>query len=124
MDFQRAACAVGSPPSDEGVVSGEGRRGAEAKAKPGRRDELRKLWDAHLRPRAERNPAHELYLYCYDDAEPNTVRLIEVYADRDSLQANAGADWFADYIRESAPLLDGAPEFATAIPVWAKGFEL
>jgi hypothetical protein len=30
--------------------------------KPGQRDELRKLWDAHPRARVEGNAAQELYL--------------------------------------------------------------
>jgi quinol monooxygenase YgiN len=96
----------------------------EAKAKPGKRDELRALWDEHLRRRAEANGAQELYLYCYDQGDPDTVRLIEVYSDRAAMDANAGAAWFADYMRATGPLLAEPPKMALAEPVWAKGFSL
>jgi quinol monooxygenase YgiN len=96
----------------------------EAKVKPGKRDELRALWDEHLRPRAEVNVAQELYLYCYDQEDPDTVRIVELYSQPDAMQANAGADWFADYLRASAPLLAEPPKLAMGEPLWAKGVAL
>ena len=94
------------------------------KARPGRRDELRALWDEHLRPRAEANPAQELYLYCYDVEDPDTIHMVEVYGDRDAMAANASTPWFGEYMRVAAPLIDGRPEMITAEPVWAKGYAL
>jgi quinol monooxygenase YgiN len=91
---------------------------------PGRRDELRALWDEHLRPRAEANPAQELCLYCYDAADPDLIHVVEVYGDPSEMERNARAPWFANYVRASGPLLAGAPVMVTAQPMWAKGYAL
>jgi quinol monooxygenase YgiN len=94
------------------------------RTRPGRRDDLRALWDEHLRPRAEVNPAQELYLYCYDADDRDVIHMVEVYADPCEMQRNARAPWFAEYLRASAPLLAGPPTMATSHPVWAKGYAL
>jgi quinol monooxygenase YgiN len=94
------------------------------RSQPGRRDELRALWDEHLRPRAEANPAQELYLYCYDATDPDVIHMVEVYGDPSEMERNAEAPWFADYMQASGPLLAGAPTMVTAHPVWAKGYKL
>jgi quinol monooxygenase YgiN len=94
------------------------------RTKPGRRDELRALWDEHLRPRAEANIAQELYLYCFDAKDPDVIHMVEVYGDPKAVGRNAAAPWFADYMRAAAPLIDGAPQMVTAEPLWAKGYAL
>jgi len=96
----------------------------KVRAQPGKRDQLRALWDEHLRPRAEANAAQELYLYCYDTEDPDAVHIVEVYGDPAAMAQNAGAPWFSEYMRAAAPLIDGRPEMATAEPVWAKGYAL
>jgi quinol monooxygenase YgiN len=93
-------------------------------AQPGRRDDVRALWDRHLRPRAEANQAQELYLFCEDADDADAFHLVEVYTDPGAAQENARAPWFADYMREVGPLLAGRPRMISARPVWAKGFEL
>jgi len=94
------------------------------KAHRGRRDELRALWEEHLRPRAEANPAQELYLYCLDAEDGDVIHIVELYGDPAAMAANASAKWFGDYMREAAPLIQGLPEMITAKPVWAKGYAL
>jgi quinol monooxygenase YgiN len=94
------------------------------RTQPGKRDELRAVWDEHLRPRAEANAAQELYLYCHDANEPDVIHLVEIYGDPAEIQRNANAPWFADYVHASAPLLAGQPTMVTAEPVWAKGYTL
>jgi quinol monooxygenase YgiN len=89
---------------------------------PGKRDELRALWDEQLRPRAEHNQAQELYLYCDDAADPDAIHIVEVYGDPDAIERNATAPWSAHYMRDSAPLIAGAPAMVTARPVWTKGY--
>jgi quinol monooxygenase YgiN len=95
-----------------------------ARTQPGRRDEVRAVWDRHLRPRAEANPAQELYLFCLDEDDADAFQLVEVYSDVEAAQANARAPWFAQYMREVGPLIAGRPAMTTARPVWAKGFAL
>ncbi len=92
--------------------------------KPGQRAELRKLWDTHLSARVEDSPAQELYLVVEDATDPDTLHLVEVYADRVQMARNAEAPWFADYLRAAEPLLSGPPAMTTGEPVWAKGYRI
>ena len=94
------------------------------RTKPGKRDELRALWDEHLRPRAEANAAQELYLYCFDTEDRDVIHMVEVYGDPAEIERNAEAPWFAQYVRAAAPLIDGPPQMVTAAPQWAKGYAL
>ena len=95
------------------------------KAKPGKREDVHRLWDKYLRPRVERSETQELYFFCYDDNDPDTFYIFELYNDRQSLVDNGQAEWFADYMREVGPLLqDGMADFGSTTPVWAKGASL
>lgn len=91
---------------------------------PGRRAELRELWDIHLRRRVETNSAQELYLVVEDAVDPDALHLIEVYGDPEEMARNAQAPWFAEYLNEAGPLLAGPATMATGEPVWAKGYRL
>jgi quinol monooxygenase YgiN len=91
------------------------------RTRPGRRTALRELWDQHLRPRVEASQAQEAYLVVEDSAQPDVLHLIEVYNDPRQMQRNAAAPWFADYLAEASPLMDGAPATFTGTPVWTKG---
>lgn len=94
----------------------------EVSAKDGKRDEVRALWNRHLRPQLERaDSAQELYLLCEDASDPNKLLLIELYDDRSRMLANAEAPWFHAYMQEVAPLLDGQPRMSIGNPRWAKG---
>lgn len=86
----------------------------------GKRDEVRRVWEKHLMPRIAANPAHEAYFYCYDENEPNTVRVFQQYADRASSEELLRASWYAAYLEEVSPLLAGEPEVRVATPIWAK----
>ena len=93
----------------------------KTKTKSGMRDEVRNLWEQHLQARAEANTAQELYFFCYDNNEPDTILLFEVYNDPAALDDNAKSDWFAAYMEAVGPLLDGMPEIDMTTPVWVKG---
>lgn len=89
--------------------------------KPGKRDEVRALWEEYLKPRAEANDAQEVYFTCYDDQNENVMYLFELYGSHDAMGANAGADWFQEYMGKVFPLLDGQPEMSMTTPIWSKG---
>jgi len=96
----------------------------KTKTQPGKRSEVRRLWDEHLRPRVEANAAQEVYFFCEDTQDPDTFYLFEIYANQEAMGENAGAAWFADYLRAVGPLLTDQSEVSTAVPVWAKGAAL
>jgi len=90
------------------------------RALPGKRDEVRRVWEKHLQRNIAADAAHEAYFYCYDDSDPDTIRVFQQYADRASSQEFLAAPWYAAYVSEVTPLLAGQPEIRAATPVWAK----
>lgn len=89
---------------------------------PGRRDELRRLWQEHLQARVEQSAVQEFYLVVEDADDADTLHFVEVYADGAQMVANAEAPWFGAYLAAVKPLLAGPPRVATGRPVWAKGY--
>jgi quinol monooxygenase YgiN len=92
----------------------------KGKARPGRRDEVRTLFEQHLAPRAVANPAQEVVVWSADNTEPDTFYLCEIYGDSMAMEANARAAWFAEYMDAVSPLLATQPELMTATPMWMK----
>jgi quinol monooxygenase YgiN len=91
------------------------------RTKPGKRDEVRRLYEQRLVPRAEENDAQEVVVWCADHADPDVFHLFEIYRDSEAAQASSQAPWFWEYLTEVGPLLEGQPEVRTAEPTWAKG---
>ena len=89
------------------------------RALPGRRDDVRRTWEDHMRPAIAANPAHAAYFYCLDGSDPDVIRAFQVYDDaaaaRDFLQTAA----YAAYVQAVDPLLTGPPEVSTAAVAWS-----
>jgi quinol monooxygenase YgiN len=91
------------------------------RALAGKRDEVRRVWERHLQPHIAASAAHEAYVYCFDDSDPDMICVFQQYTDRAASQAFLAAPWYAAYVKEVTPLLAGPPQLRTATPVWAKG---
>jgi quinol monooxygenase YgiN len=89
----------------------------------GKRDDVRRAWEKHVKPHVAANPAHEFYFFCYDDNEPDTIRVYQQYTDRASSEEFMKGSWYRDYLDEVASLLSNPPEIRAATPVWTKGIE-
>jgi quinol monooxygenase YgiN len=92
----------------------------KGRAQPGKRDEIRKLFEAHLAPRALASEAQPIVVWCADNGDPDGFYLWEVYADPASMEANGRAPWFGEYMAAVGPLLGAQPEVTTATPLWVK----
>lgn len=90
------------------------------KTQPGKRNDLVALWERHLRDRARESDQQIRYVLALDMADPDTIRISEVYATKAAFEANAQAPWFAEYMAEAGPLLATEPEFHMTIPHWVK----
>lgn len=91
------------------------------KTLPGKREEVRRVWETHLLPSIQARQAHDAYFYCYDDSDPDTIRVFQRYADGvDPLNFMQGPAYDA-YIEAVSPLLAHPPEIHTATVAWAKG---
>ena len=91
------------------------------KAKPGRRDDVRRVWEKYARDYVAAGNGTLSYYYCYDDSDPDTVIVFQLGADQGSNQDFVKQPWFAHYQREKAELLAGPSEVRTATPQWVKG---
>ena len=60
------------------------------------------------------------YVYAFDSQDENVIRITEVYETMAAFEENSKAEWFAAYMQEAMPLLDGEPEFHMATPQWIK----
>lgn len=90
-------------------------------AKPGRRDDVRRVWEKYARDYVAGSDRQPAYYYCYDDGDPDTIVVFQLHAGRDGGDEFTRQPWFADYERETAALLAGPSEFRTASPQWIKG---
>jgi quinol monooxygenase YgiN len=90
------------------------------KTRPGKRDEVLKLFRQHLAPRATGNPAQEVVVWVADAADQDTFHLFEIYSDQAAMEKNAKADWFGAYMAQAGPLLAGMPEMRVGEPRWIK----
>lgn len=90
-------------------------------AKPGRRDDLRRVWEKYVRAYVAGNDGALNCYYCYDDNDPDTIIVFQLSADPTVGLEFGKQPWFADYQRETAALLAGPSELRTATPQWVKG---
>lgn len=88
--------------------------------KPEKRDDVRRVWEKHVRPRVEANPAHEAYFFCYDDKHPDVISVFQLYSDAAAAQDFMSGSWYAAYLEEVAQLIQSPPEITPASLVWAK----
>ena len=74
------------------------------RTKPGKREELKALWEQHLKQRAAQNEMQSHYVYAFDSQDENVIRITEVYETMAAFQANSQADWFSAYMQEAMSL--------------------
>lgn len=86
----------------------------------GKRDEVKAVWERHMQPRIAANAGHEAYFYCYDNNDPDVIRVYQQYSDAEAMQIFLAHPGYADYLREVEPLLASPPELVTATPIWIK----
>ena len=87
------------------------------KAKPGQRDEVKRVWERYARDYIAGSTLG--FYYCYDDADPDRI-LVFGLGDPASLQDFARQPWFADYQRDTHALLAEPGEIRRATPQYAK----
>ncbi|KRA39252.1 MULTISPECIES: putative quinol monooxygenase [unclassified Nocardioides] len=88
---------------------------------PGRRDDVQKVWEAHMAPAVADNPGHVAYFYCFDNTDPDAISAFQVYDSAESSQRFLETDAYAAYLRAVEPLLSGPPQVTALTPMWAKG---
>ncbi|MGH9898600.1 MAG: putative quinol monooxygenase [Pyrinomonadaceae bacterium] len=91
------------------------------KTQPGKRDQVRKVWERHMQPNIASNPGHEAYFYCFDNTDPDSICAFQIYTNSESLQEFLKTESYATYLKEIKPLLAEPPQVTSFTPMWIKG---
>ena len=91
------------------------------KTQPGKRDEIRSVWERHMAPTVSSNPGHVAYFYCFDNADPDAISAFQVYESSEASQEFLTTDGYAAYLKDVESLLSGPPEVVALTPIWTKG---
>jgi quinol monooxygenase YgiN len=89
-------------------------------AQPGRRDEVQRIWERHVKPRVQANPAHEAYFFCYDNSDPDVVCVFQLYTDEAAMQEFLSGSWYPAYLNEVSQVVAAPPQISPATLVWSK----
>lgn len=90
-------------------------------AKPGQRDDVRRIWEKHVKPRVEANPDHEAYYFCYDDQDADVICVFQLYRSAGAAQEFLGGAWYPGYLKEVGEVVAAPPQITPASLMWAKG---
>ena len=91
------------------------------RSKPGRRADVHRIWEKHVKPRAEQNPDHLAYYFCFDEADEDVVCVFQLYSSHDAMRAFLAGDWYPAYLAEIAEVVAEPPQVMPANLVWQKG---
>lgn len=89
-------------------------------ALPGRRDEVQRIWERHVKPRVETNAAHEAYYFCHDTDDPDVVCVFQLYSSEAAMRGFLAGEWYPAYLAEVAQVVAAAPQISPANLVWNK----
>jgi len=87
---------------------------------PGKRDQVRTIWEKHMAPAVSANPGHTAYFYCFDNTDPDVISAFQVYESAAASQAFLKTESYLAYLKEVEPLLAGPPQVTSLTPVWSK----
>ena len=90
------------------------------RTRPGKRDEVRQVWEKYMAPAVSANPGHTAYFYCFDNTDPDAIVAFQQYASADASQGFLKTERYAAYLQEVEPLLAGPPEVTALTPKWVK----
>jgi quinol monooxygenase YgiN len=87
------------------------------KAKPGQRDEVRRVWEKYARNYITGSALN--FYYCYDDSDPDRI-IVFGLGDQASIREFAQQPWFPDYQRDTRALLAEPGEIRSTTPQYVK----
>ena len=90
------------------------------KTKPGMRDAVQEIWEKWVKPRAAANPEHLEYFFCYDEVDPDTICVFQLYSSKTAAERFMSGDWYPQYLQEISAVVADAPLIQHADLVWQK----
>ncbi len=91
------------------------------KALPGKRNEVKNVWERLVKPHAETSQSLDFCCYSFVNEDEDSIILFEILAEGVEFDLSSQEDWFKKYLEEMGPLLAGPPELLTGKPIWIKG---
>jgi quinol monooxygenase YgiN len=89
-------------------------------ARPGKRDDVRRVWEKYVKPRATANPAHEAYYFCYDSKDVDVICVFQLYTNETAMQEFLKGAWYSDYLKEVGEFVSDPPQITPADLIWTK----
>ena len=90
------------------------------KTLPGKRDEVRRVWEKHIAPAILANPGHTAYFCCVDNNDPDAMCAFQQYTSAEAANDFLQTPSYLEYLKEAEPLLSGPPQITALTPVWSK----
>ena len=87
---------------------------------PGKREEVRKIWERHMAPAIASNPGHTAYFYCFDNTDQDSICAFQQYSSVEASQDFLKTSTYAAYLKDVEPLLEGPPQVTALTPMWSK----
>ena len=77
------------------------------RTQPGKRDDVRKVWEKRMAPAISANPGHTAYFYCFDNTDPDSIFAFQQYVSIEASQEFLQTSSYAADLKEVEPLLAG-----------------
>jgi len=90
------------------------------RTRPGKRNEVRSIWENYLMQAIAGNPGHLSYVYSFDNNDPDGICIFMQYANEEAMQDFLKTASYTVYLAAIQPLLLGSPEVAVLTPLWSK----
>ncbi|HEY9556914.1 MAG TPA: antibiotic biosynthesis monooxygenase [Acidimicrobiales bacterium] len=90
------------------------------RTQPGRRDDVRAVWNEHMAPAIDANDDHLAYIYSFDQADEDVIRVFQLYASAEAAAAFLETESYERYLAAVEGLLSGPPELYAVTPEWSK----
>ena len=87
---------------------------------PGKREDVRAVWEKHMAPAISANAGHIAYYYCFDDGDEDSIVAFQQYKDVEASREFLKTESYATYLKEVEPLLLGPPVVTSLTPKWSK----
>lgn len=86
---------------------------------PGKREDVERVWQKHIKPHVAGNPNFRAYFYCFGD-DPDSIGAFQSYSDRNAAAAFVKTPEYAAYYEEVKPYLLGDPTITVLDVRWSK----
>ena len=87
---------------------------------PGRRDEVRQVWERHMATAITANSEHLAYFYCFDNSDADAIYAFQHYASVEASEEFLKTESYLAYLTDVEPLLAKPAEVTLLTPVWLK----